>query len=171
MLYILFGQDDFSLRQSLEEIKGSIGDATLLAANTTEFGGQNLTLGELRAACETVPFLAEKRLVIVDGLLGRFEPEVRANRKRKTVKATGQKNDYEPMVACLSNLPDSTILVLTDGRVTSKNPLFRELSVHAEVQSFPVLSDARLRQWIQRRVTGQGGRISPQQVWLRRHGI
>ena len=69
MLYVLLGEDDFSLRQSLEEIKRSIGDQTTLAANTTVLEGQQVTLGQLRAVGETVPFLAERRLVIIHGLL------------------------------------------------------------------------------------------------------
>ncbi len=164
MLYILFGQDDFSLRQSLEEIKGGIGDPTLLAANTTVLDGRQATLDQLRIACETVPFLAEKRLVIVNGLLERFEPESKSRRKKKSTRVTNRQNDYKSLVACMSKLPDSTMLVLVDGRVASKNPLFRELSARAEVRSFPLLSSARLRQWIQGRVAEEGGSISPQAV-------
>ena len=164
MLYILFGQDDFSLRQSLEEIKGGIGDQTLLAANTTELDGRQVTLDQLRIACETVPFLAEKRLVIVNGLLERFESEGKSRRKKKSTRATKQQNDYKSLVACMSKTPDSTILVLVDGRVASKNPLFMELSTRAEVREFRLLSSERLRQWIQGRVTEEGGSISPRAV-------
>ena len=74
MLYILNGEDDFSLRQVLEEIKKRVGDPIVLEANTTLLDGQRVAVDQLRNACETVPFLAEKRLVIVEGLLGRFEP-------------------------------------------------------------------------------------------------
>ncbi len=164
MLYILLGQDDFSLRQSLEEIKGSIGDQALLAANTTALDGQRVPLDQLRTVCETVPFLAEKRLVIIHGLLERFEPKIKSSRRKKITQVTSQQNDYKSLAACISKIPDSTILVLIDGRIGSNNPLFRELSAKAEVRSFPLLSDARLRQWIQRRVTEGGGSISPQAV-------
>ena len=47
MLYILWGQDDFSLYESLEEIKRSIGDQALLATNTTTFDGQDLPVEQL----------------------------------------------------------------------------------------------------------------------------
>ena len=67
MLYILVGQDDFSLAQSLEEIKKGVGEPTLLAANTTTLDGKQATLDQLRTVCETLPFLAERRIVIVNG--------------------------------------------------------------------------------------------------------
>ena len=164
MLYILYGQDDFSLRQSLEEIKHGIGDVTLLTVNTTALDGQSMTIDQLRNACETAPFLAEKRLVVVDGLLNRFETEAKTGRKKKTAKTAGRKNNYEELVGCIGNMPDSTVLVLVDGRITGKNPLLRELTGHAEVKFFPLLSDARLRQWVQNRVAERGGSISAHAV-------
>ncbi|MBA7643991.1 putative protein YqeN [subsurface metagenome] len=166
MLYILRGQDDFSLHQSLEEIKGGIGEQSLLAANTTTLDGQQVILDQLRTTCETVPFLAEKRLVIVNGLLERFEPKRKPSRQKKIRDVSDQQNEYKSLSACISNIPDSTILVLIDSSISSGNPLFRELSAKAEVRSFPLLRDAGLRQWIQRHVTEQGGSISPQAVNL-----
>jgi hypothetical protein len=46
LLYILLGQDDFSLHEALEEIKRGIGDHTLLPANTTVLDGQQLPLAQ-----------------------------------------------------------------------------------------------------------------------------
>ena len=45
---MLIGEDDFSIRQSLEEIKKGTGDQTALAANTTILDGQQVTLDQLR---------------------------------------------------------------------------------------------------------------------------
>jgi DNA polymerase-3 subunit delta len=162
---VLIGEDDFSLRQSLEEIKKGIGDQTVLAANTTIFNGRQMTLDQLRGACETVPFLAEKRLVVVEGLLERFEPGGKSGRK-KAAHPSDQQNDYKSIADCISRIPDFTELVLVDGRISSHNPLLRELSALAQVKTFPLLKEAGLRQWIGRRVTEAGGSISPQAVDL-----
>ncbi len=83
MLYILSGQDDFSLTQSLEEIKRGIGEQAILAASTTTLDGQQSTLDQLGTVCETMPFLAERRLVIIKGLLERFESKDRTSRLKK----------------------------------------------------------------------------------------
>ena len=161
MLYILVGPDDFSLSQALEEIKRSIGDKSVLSANTTTFDGQQLSLDQLRSICETVPFLAEKRLVIVKGLLERFEPKDKSSRK-KAARKIDQQRDYKPLADYIVNIPGSTILVLIDGGIKSSNPLLKELSAKADIKSFPLLKDARLQQWIQKRVKGEGGSISSQ---------
>jgi DNA polymerase-3 subunit delta len=147
LLYILLGEDDFSIRQSLEEIKRGVGDATVLAANTTVLGGQ-VTLDQLRGACETVPFLAEKRLVIVEGLLERFEPRGKSGRN-KTVRVTDQRDECQLIAGYASHLPKFTELVLVAGRIGNHNPLLRELSAVATIKSFPLLKEAKLRQWIE----------------------
>lgn len=164
MLYILIGEDDYSIRQFLEELKRGIGDQTLLATNTTTFDGQQVTPDQLRSICDTVPFLSEKRLVIITGLLERFEPKTGSSRKKKTAQISSRKNDSQILGTFIREIPDSTVLILIDGKVKGNNPMLREVSAKAKVKSFPPLRDADLRRWIQRRVTEEGGSISPQAV-------
>jgi len=166
LLYILLGQDDFSLRQSLEEIKKGAGDQALLATNTVILEGQKVTSDQLKNICETVPFLAEKRLVIIEGLLERFESKGKPSQKKKAGRVASQQDEYKSLSACLSKIPESTVVVLIDGKIKTSNPLFKELSAKAEVRSFPLLSESRLRQWIQQRVAARGGAISSQAVDL-----
>ena len=103
--------------------------------------------------------------MIVEGLLGRFEPRSKSGRK-KTARLTGQQDECRSIADCVSQIPDFTELVLVDGRIGNRNPLLRELSAVAPVKSFPLLKEAKLRQWIERRVTEAGGSISPRAVDL-----
>jgi len=164
LLYVLIGEDDYSINQSLEDIKRGIGDQALLSTNTTTLDGQDMTLDQLRTVCETVPFLAEKRLVIVNGLLGRFEPKSKSSRQKKATRKSNQKNESESLGAYMGEIPDSTILVLIDGKLKSNNPLLKEISAKSKMKSFPLLRDNELRPWIQRRIKEEGGNISPQAV-------
>jgi DNA polymerase-3 subunit delta len=157
LLYILTGPDDFSRSEALSEIKKGLGDPTLLATNTTVLQGGQLALDELRNACETVPFLSEKRLVVVEGLLERFEPKGRSGRKRNAAKADSQKAEHKPWADFLKGIPESTVLVLLDGKLDNRNPLYRELGAGATVKPFPLLNKAGLRQWLERRVRAEGG--------------
>ena len=165
-MYILSGEDDFSINQSLEEIKKGMGDRDMLSANTTVFDGQQVTPGQLRAVCGTVPFLAEKRLVIIKGLLGRFESKGKPSGGKKSASSTNRQNEYKSLAACVDDVPDSTILVLVDGKIGNRNPLFKALSPKATVKTFQLLRNPELRQWIQRRVKEGGGTISSQAIEL-----
>ncbi len=164
MLHVLIGEDDYSISQALEEIKRSIGDPTALLTNSTIFDGRQVTIEELQAACATVPFLAEKRLVVVEGLLERFESRNKSSRK-KSARQPDQ-DDCKSVADCVSRIPDFTKLVLVDGRIGGNNPLLRELSAIAKVRSFPLLKENQLRQWVEQRIAGVGVTISPQAVNL-----
>ena len=165
MLYVLSGQDDYSLTQSLEEIKKEIGEQALLMTDITTLDGQQVTLDQLRIVCDTVPFLGGKRLVVIKGLLERFESKGRPGRQQKT-RRTGQADESKSLGDCINKMPDSTVLVLLEGSLANNNPLFKELSDRAVVKTFPLLKSDKLRQWVQRRVKEEGGSISPQAVDL-----
>lgn len=160
MLHILAGPDDFSLAQSLEEIKRGMGDQAILATSTSVLDGQQVTLEQLKQVCETVPFLAEKRLVVIRGLLGRFEPRVRPRRQKKTTASTEREAEYRAFASCITQAPESTVVVLIEDRIADANPLLGELSGKAKVRSFPLLKDVKLRQWVQGRVAEEGGSLS-----------
>jgi len=161
LLYILAGVDDFSIDEELAGIKKSLGDPSLLDTNTTILEGQKLTLGQLQEVCMAMPFLAPRRLVIVKGLLGRFE--ARQGRKPKKEKGS-QPQDYKSFVTVVDTLPESTELVLIDSEVKPKNPLLKELLSKSKFKTFPFLRNNALQQWIQQRVKKEGSTISPAAV-------
>jgi DNA polymerase-3 subunit delta len=163
LLHIFIGEDDFSIRQALGEIKKGIGDATALMTNTTVLDGKQVTLEQLKAAGETVPFLADKRLVIVEGLLERFGPAGKNGRK-KTSRSIARPEEIEAMADTIKQLPPFTEFVIIGGKIPSDNPLLRELEAMARARRFPLLNGPRLNQWIEQRVTAAGGTISPQAV-------
>jgi DNA polymerase-3 subunit delta len=165
LLYVLFGADDFSLNEDLREIKKEIGDEALLDSNTTLLDGQQLTPNQLREVCIALPFLAPKRLVIVNGLLARFELRGGQGRQKKKTRENSPVG-YKEFIALVDEFPDSTVLVLIDGQIKNKNPLLKELIPQAKVKTFPLLRNEKLRQWISGRVRQEGGNISPKALVL-----
>jgi len=165
LLHVLIGEDDFSVRQALNEIKKGIGNAAALMTNTTVLDGRQVTLEQMRSACDTVPFLSEKRLVIVEGLFERFEIGNRTGRKKSAGKPEPSE-EYKAIAGGIKNLPEFTELVLLGGGIKAGNTLLRELSTVTRVRYFPSLKQAQLSQWILQRVKAAGGTISPQAVNL-----
>jgi len=160
LLYILYGEDDFSRQQALAQIRQGIGAEDVLAANTSVLEGQQVNLERLRGVSETVPFLTEKRLVIINGLLERYEPPRRGGpRGRK--KEKGAPGELNALAEYLPQVPEFTVLVLADGGITESNPLLKKIAERATVRTFPLLKGARLAQWVRERVSGAGGSIDP----------
>ncbi len=164
MLHVLIGEDAFSIRQVLAEIKAGVGDPTVLAANTTMLDGQQVNLEQLKGTCETVPFLADKRLVIVEGLLARYEAKGRSGGKK--TRKEGQPDECQAIADYARSLPAFAELVLVDGKTGNQNPLLQALLRVTKVRSFPLLGPVALRQWIERRVAAAGGSISRKAVEL-----
>jgi len=165
MLYILYGQDDFSLNQVLDGIKAKLGDRETVATSSTNLEGKQLTLSELRSGCDAIPFLSSHRLVIVDGLLGRFEGKQGGPRSGRRKSGNGL-GEWEDLDSYIKRMPETAVVVLVDGEVKSNNPLFKKLAPLAEVTAFPLLKKEALKAWIRKRVKTEGGDIAPQAVNL-----
>src|SRR5919108_3400606 len=86
MLYLLYGPDEFARSEALAQIKASL-PPDLADLNMSVLEGRKLKLDTLIAACEAFPFIADRRLVIVQDLLkhqkaGKERDELRANLER-----------------------------------------------------------------------------------------
>lgn len=169
MFYILHGEDDFSVWQALEEIKSGLDEPEMLAANTARLNGQSLPLNELRNNCNTVPFMSQYRLVIVDGLLKRFEvvpgKSQSGKRRSKSGASTGI-GEWSGLPTVVGQMPDSTVLVIVDGQIENTNPLLKMALPTARVKVFQRMKGDRLAGWIRQQVAKQGGNITPQAVGL-----
>ncbi|MBN2462862.1 MAG: DNA polymerase III subunit delta [Dehalococcoidia bacterium] len=168
MFYILYGKDDFSLQQALERIKNELGSQDMLAVNTSMLDGQQLNLSQLKDACSAVPFLCANRLVIVKGLLGRFESKAGSERRasRSKAKLGSALKEWMELPEYVRQIPPTTILVLIDGEVRAGNRLLKSVAPLAKVMGFAPLSDRNLGEWIQERVKRDGGTISSGAVKL-----
>jgi len=65
MFYLFHGEDTHTKKQILTELIAKIGDPSMMDLNTTRLEGKGLTAGQLQDACNAMPFLAPKRVVIV----------------------------------------------------------------------------------------------------------
>jgi CIC family chloride channel protein len=79
LIYIFYGADDYSSHEALISLKKGLGDPEALATNTTRLEGNRLTPAILQTNVEAFPFLGDKRLVIVEGLLSRYEVKAKSN--------------------------------------------------------------------------------------------
>lgn len=166
MLYILSGQDDFLIAQALGEIKSEMGDPSFLAMSTTTLDGKDVTPQQLGAVLQTAPFLSGERLVIIRGLLERFEPRGRSRHRQANNSATRQQDERRSFSDCFSDVPESTVVVLLEGMLSPRNTLFQELTAKARVKLLPLLRREELGEWIRKRVKEGGGGVSPQAVRL-----
>ena len=158
MLYILFGSELLARRDALERLKESLDSDGSLATNTTYFDAARSSPQEVMSACDTVPFLGEHRLILVDGLLSQA---IRRGRRadEKEVEPPPDAGRWEPLVEYVPNMPPSSVLVLTDVAVTAKNALLKKLGPLGEVKQFKMPSERDLPGWVNARAKKIGLQI------------
>lgn len=172
MLYIFYGEDDFSREDAVREVKASLGDPGMLALNTNFLDGRLLTPGELLLHGQAVPFLASYRLVLVEGLLARFE--ARQERPRNGPRSSGEgggQREWQAFPPSLQAMAPTTHVILLDGVLRRNNPLLRELAPLGQVREFRPLRGEALARWVRERVSRVGCSITPGAVRLLRELI
>ncbi|MBI4312659.1 MAG: DNA polymerase III subunit delta [Chloroflexi bacterium] len=165
-VYVYYGPEDFAKKEALDLLKASVGLPEVLDANTTTLKAQGLTLQQLRDVCSAVPFLADRRLVIVEGLMASLE-EPQGQRPPRARSARGQKSGAEQWDAlpdAVKGLPPTTILVFLDQELRRPPPLLKELAGVAEVRNFLPPKDEALRDWIRGKAAAQGAKMTPAAV-------
>ena len=170
MIYLLYGEDGLSLEQALAALKADAGSAELQDLNVATLDGATVEFDEFSAACSTVPFLADKRVVIVSGLLSRFESGgFGGARSRARSQPRNQQNEsrlgpWSAMKDYLPTVPDTTDLIFVDGRVAGNNPLIGHIKPHANVRTFPLPPMRDVPGWIRGLAEKLGVSIEPKAV-------
>lgn len=172
MFYVLHGNDEFTCREHLKQLRQQ-GD---FAFNQDRYTGGEVSLATITATCSTFPFLSEQRLVILDGLPkkrpGKDAPASAAptegvetsakGRKKKGGKGAESRADFEKGLAeAIPGMPDSTVLiVLVDEELAASSPLLKVAGTHGKVLQATVPKGAALESWIKKRAQGCGVKIS-----------
>jgi DNA polymerase-3 subunit delta len=170
VFYIFHGPDEFSRTEYLNLLRARVagGDSSMAELNTSVLDGSKLTLGELCHHCDAIPFLYDRRLVLVHDLLARLSPRRRGKPPEGAHEDKGPtwKREYlEQLVDYLPTLPPTTRLFFIESReLPASHPILRLARAKAKkkeavVKAFPAKKDAELPTWIQRRATQKGGAI------------
>ena len=160
MIYLIYGDDSLSVEETLASLRPDAGAEGLGDVNTTTLDGASVSLAELQAAWSTIPFLADKRTVIVRDLLARFEQR----RSRGSGRSTTLEGEWAGVGERLVGVPESTALIFVDAAVGRGNPVLRELRPHAEVREFRLPSIRDMPGWVRQRADKMGAAIEPSAI-------
>ena len=140
MIYLLYGPDELARSEALARLKASI-PPDLADLNMATLDGRKLKLDALVAACEALPFIAERRLVIVNDLL----------KHQKAGK------DRDELRAYLERAPATCDLVFVESEDFDKRgAIFGYLKKTAEAREFQPREGAELVRWLGDRAKARG---------------
>ena len=157
-VHLIYG-DSFLATEALNEHRAKVGPPDLLEANSHMPVVDQMTLEGLKSICNAVPFLAQSRLVVVEGLLSSCE------RKGRTEKADRLRirrimKKWDGLREYLNEMPTTTLLVFLDGSLTNNNPMLIRLRPLARIQKCAIPPKEELSRWIRDRAQMKGARIS-----------
>lgn len=154
-VYLLHGDDPLAIQQFLQELLAKMGDPGMAELNTTRLDGQTASEAELQNAALALPFLSDRRLVILTNPLAKLTA----------------KTAQERFTKLLESLPPTTALVLVvpdhhSYRGWETLPpahwLMRWMQTHEErvlIKSHPLPPLDEMPGWILRQAKTRGGDI------------
>lgn len=154
-IYLLHGDDEFAIRSFLNErLKTKMGESADTAMDITTLDGRTTTLEAIQAETHTVPFLASRRMVVLE------HPLSLAKGKTKQDK----------FKALLESVPPSTALVLIEDSVLGDGHWLinwsREHTGQAWSQLFTLPKGGAMTRWIMDQAQAMGGEFSIQAAQL-----
>ena len=166
MIYVFHGEDDFSSSEALKPLVQAVGTEDMRDSNVSRLDAGGFSLQSFGAAAMVVPFLADRRLVIVRGLLAAAEGQRTGRRGRRAM--TEDAGPAAGLPALLGQLPPSTDVVFLDGKLAANNPLMASLKElgadQVKVREFPALHRDSLGGWIRERAAGKGASIDSKAI-------
>ncbi|MDD6798515.1 MAG: DNA polymerase III subunit delta [Clostridia bacterium] len=137
-VYLIYGEETYLVYQYRDRMKAAIiGDDTM---NYSYYEGNKIDIKELLTTADTMPFFAERRLIIVQDS-GFFKSQ------------TAGLADY------IHNIPDYLYIVFVESEVDKRNKLYKAVSEKGYVSEMKYQTDAVLMRWIQELFKSEGKNI------------
>lgn len=155
MIYLLLNCDEYLIAHKLADLRAGLGDAEMAGLNTVELGPGQLDPARIAAEASLMPFLADKRLVIVRGYLDALDKRIAASKPveaeaapvtEKAGEKAGEKTsrrgarpkagaaylEAADLLTRLGDIPATCDLVFIDAAVDKRRALWKGFPLPAD---------------------------------------
>lgn len=158
VVYLLHGDDTLAIHRALDEMLARMGDPAMASLNLTRLDGREASDDALRSAAFSMPFLTDRRMVVLTHPLARLNSEAARTR----------------FCNLLDTLPDSTALILVvedtfdrrDWKTLRHDHWLRRWVNAAGTRAFYLLCQlpdlSRMAEWVRKEAVAQGGQFTPE---------
>lgn len=138
-IYLLYGDEPFLVGSYKKKLREAITGGDTM--NFNYFEGKNPDVREIISLADTMPFFADRRLILVDGS-GFF------------------KSAQEELAAYLPQMPDTTCLVFAESEVDKRNRLYKRVKELGYAAELNKQDAAQLMRWAAGILGRDGKKIS-----------
>lgn len=136
-VYLFCGTENYLKTYYEKQLKKAILTDSIELMNLDIFEGKFVEIEDIINALNTLPFMCEKRLVII---------------KNSNLFETGRKDDTEKIKNYLSNIPEYTCILFIEDEVDKRNKLYKTVQTKGHIVEFKSPSENELTLWIQKYV-------------------
>ena len=141
-VYLLFGDEPFLVNSYKKRLREAIaGDDTM---NYNYFEGKGQDVKEIISLADTMPFFAERRLVLIDGS-GFFKSSA-----------------PEELVNYIPEIPESTCMVFVESEVDKRNKLYKKVKDNGYAAELKKQDADQLMRWAAGILSKDGKKITRQ---------
>ena len=148
-LYVLCGDDDYSRNVYTKNLKAAIMPEDD-GMNYTEFSGKGVSVNAIMDTARTIPFLGERRLVIVKDS-GLFSPatkkkksseeELDADESDEDTKDSKKKKDDYGLEDFFEEIPETTVLIFNEEKVNKGTRIYKAAAKYGYIATFNQISE------------------------------
>lgn len=139
-VYLLYGEERYLIRQYRDKLKKAIIDPDD-TMNIASYEGTDFDVKDLIIAADTMPFFAERRLILVqDSKLF--------------------KKNTDALAEYFENIPETTYFVFVEDEVEEKTKIFKAANKIGTTVKFTTPKEDVLRKWIIGRIGKEGKDIT-----------
>ena len=127
-LYLLYGEESYLRKQYRDNLKNAlIPESDTM--NCSIFSGKDININEVVDIVGTMPFFAEKRVVIIEN-------------------SGWLKNANERAIELVKNIPDTTYVVFEEEEVDKRGKMFKAITANGYAACCEMQDEATLKKWI-----------------------
>jgi DNA polymerase-3 subunit delta len=162
VIYVFHGDDELAITEAIGALKARLGDPSIVDMNLTTLDGRNFSIEEFETASKSMPFVANRRLIVVNHPLAYMSHE--SNRSR--------------LLTLLEQIPEQNAVILVENRPLLSEREIRQRKTHwlqewgntmgakVFIKDFMVLRGSQLSGWIIARARQAGGQFDPSAAGL-----
>lgn len=133
--YLFYGAEEYLKITYTNLLKKKLLDPAAEAMNADIFEGNKQSVSDILDCVETLPFLSDKRMVIV---------------KNSGLFQTGRKNDSEKIAEYIKKIPETTCILFIEKEADKRGKLYKAVSKYGYVAEMNGLTEKELLYWITR---------------------
>lgn len=140
-VYLLYGEEAYLRRQYRDNLKNALvqeGDTM----NCSVYAGKDIEAAEVADIACTMPFFAERRVIIIENS-GWF------------------KNGNERITELIKSLPDTTCMIFVEGEVDKRGKIYKAVTSKGYAALCEVKDEAMLKKWVMGRLKKENKLITP----------